>query len=574
MKLPYQCLSRLGQSSILCAAKGTSICTFNLETEPSLISSWTHPTTGKPENGSPQPPAHRGQNPPEQEGDQPPSKKRRLNSDENEDPGAEGNASKDDDSGAPGVTADGNTQKEKQDQKQKQKQKSNPRAQGLELPFVILLTATEDGSHVVAVTGTDKILWVFEHDGKGMLKELSQRVMPKRPSSIAVITGVANGHTILCADKFGDVYSLPLVPSAAPPEAASVPSTPIPTPSSASTPSASKPATTAANRFTVHSQRNLRALEDQQRILASRPREVAPKEGPAFEHELILGHVSMLTALVTATSPPPPSSSSGSSSRHYIITGDRDEHIRISRGIPQAHVIEGYCLGHTSFVNALCVPASRPRVLVSGGGDDELFLWDWQACQLLNKADLLGHVREVLPDVTKIAVSRLYSYDDDADQRCYIVALCELVPALFIYELLKDNTLKHAQTLTLPGTPLDASITSTITSSTSTSSSTEDKPRKLVVATDSRRDATSDSEGQEDRGEAQPSLLLFERDETGTWARRGAVEDAAAGGDLDISRDELDKILYPIGNLRKTEFEDDAEGEQSARGPARGSVAP
>ncbi len=44
-----------------------------------------------------------------------------------------------------------------------------------ELPFVVLLTATEDGSHVIAVTGQDKTLWVFEHDGKGSLKEVSQR---------------------------------------------------------------------------------------------------------------------------------------------------------------------------------------------------------------------------------------------------------------------------------------------------------------------------------------------------------------------------------------------------------------
>lgn len=54
-----------------------------------------------------------------------------------------------------------------------------------------------------------------------------------------------------------------------------------------------------------------------------------------FEHKLLLGHVSMLTdiALVVLNG------------RNYIITADRDEHIRISRGIPQSHIIEGFCLG-------------------------------------------------------------------------------------------------------------------------------------------------------------------------------------------------------------------------------------
>lgn len=37
------------------------------------------------------------------------------------------------------------------------------------------LVATEDGSHVVAITGHDKTLWVFEHTGKGQISQLSQR---------------------------------------------------------------------------------------------------------------------------------------------------------------------------------------------------------------------------------------------------------------------------------------------------------------------------------------------------------------------------------------------------------------
>jgi tRNA (guanine-N(7)-)-methyltransferase subunit TRM82 len=49
--------------------------------------------------------------------------------------------------------------------------------------------------------------------------------------------------------------------------------------------------------------------------------------------ELILGHASLLTTfLVTADG-------------QYIVTADRDEHIRVS-WYPQGYTIESYCLGH------------------------------------------------------------------------------------------------------------------------------------------------------------------------------------------------------------------------------------
>lgn len=47
-------------------------------------------------------------------------------------------------------------------------------SQPSERPMVNILTATKDGSHLIAVT-SDKCIWVFEHDGQGQLKELSRR---------------------------------------------------------------------------------------------------------------------------------------------------------------------------------------------------------------------------------------------------------------------------------------------------------------------------------------------------------------------------------------------------------------
>ena len=124
----------------------------------------------------------------------------------------------------------------------------------------------------------------------------------------------------------------------------------------------------------------------------------------------MLGHVSMLTDLTLVAS----------GTRNYIITADKDEHIRVSRDIPQTHVIEGFCLGHTDFISRLCVPKERPDLLISGGGDDELFIWEWESGRLVSKEDLKSHVVFVMREsdgwkesektitAVKIAVSGLH----------------------------------------------------------------------------------------------------------------------------------------------------------------------
>jgi WD40 repeat protein len=196
------------------------------------------------------------------------------------------------------------------------------------------------------------------------------RIMPKRPCALVITEG---DLTIISADKFGDVYSLPLIPT----EPSETPSSAAQTPE----PTSAMPFVPAANEFTIHSQRNRKALENQKRQ-SNRP---SGKLEPTFEHNLLLGHVSLLTDMALATS----------EGRKYIITADRDEHIRVSRGMPQAHIIEGFCLGHTDFITRLCVPENRSYLLVSGGGDDEIFLWDWRNGQLVSKGDLKKHFEPV-----------------------------------------------------------------------------------------------------------------------------------------------------------------------------------
>lgn len=247
-----------------------------------------------------------------------------------------------------------------------------------------------------------------------------RRTMPKRPSSVAI----GPDSQIICADKFGDVYALPLLEATS--SAADKSSQSSLNPSSSVSLAVSKPtpkSQPAANATTVHSRRNLRALANQQQQmeLATRskadPASAAKPEGHGFELTLLLGHVSMLTSLVLGES----------DGRRYILTADRDEHIRMSRYLPQAYVIEGFCFGHTEFVSSMVIPDKRGNVLVSGGGDEDLFVWDWKTSKLLSQKSVLSLAREILPDLAKVAVSSLKTlvYPTADGELTYIVAICE-----------------------------------------------------------------------------------------------------------------------------------------------------
>lgn len=252
--------------------------------------------------------------------------------------------------------------------------------------------------------------------------------MPKRPCAIAL---TPDESTILCGDKFGDVYALPLLGESAPQEAV------IDSESTQTVQSSPKPFAPTANTKTVHSKRNLEALKNQQRMTPTRN----DKEVPRFEHRLLLGHVSLLTDMISTSLSA--SASSFGRSRTYILTADRDEHIRISRGVPQAHIIEGYCLGHSNFISKLCIPKRHERLLVSGGGDDHIHLWDWVSQKPLLRFDLKSIVQEIRtpqPNITQavnefpsktqleavehIAVSGIWTYRHE-DQETLILVACE-----------------------------------------------------------------------------------------------------------------------------------------------------
>ncbi|OJD18919.1 hypothetical protein AJ78_01105 [Emergomyces pasteurianus Ep9510] len=226
-----------------------------------------------------------------------------------------------------------------------------------------IVTASKSGKFIVAVTAEDKCLRVFAVNSSGVLSQC----MLKRPCAVVLST---DESTILCGDKFGDVYSLPLFPSEdyKPPPKKSA--------------QLSQPAQPSASALTVHTKRNLQALEQQLRLGAKIS---AEKTGPTFELKLLLGHVSMLTDLAYVYLCVDPESAIP---HPFIITADRDEHIRVSRGPPQSHVIQSYCLGHTAFVSRLCVLPWSMSTLISGGGDDYILVWCWAEGRLLQKISL------------------------------------------------------------------------------------------------------------------------------------------------------------------------------------------
>jgi len=507
-QIPYQCLKTCGD--FLLAARGSSIGSFNLNNG-SLHSTWQCLATEISEGTSNREAAHvlapsasdSSSVNIVREASSPPTKRRRLSDaekDETKDPRAP-TGKKKASNRAPVVGTAG-------------------------APSIIALAVTRDAKHVIAVTGEDKRIRVLERDNAergGRLWQISKRTMPKRPCAVVL---TSNDQTIISADKFGDVYALPLIPSAPTQESPAVKEL---TPEISS----NTPFKPAASDLTVHSIRNLKALENQKRQ-TNKPSE---KEVPTFEHKLLLGHVSLLTDVILAVF----------QGKNYIITADRDEHIRVSRGIPQAHVIESYCLGHKEFVSRLCIPDTRPEVLISGGGDDHLFVWDWLNGKLLSKVNLVsfpdGFPDQPKPLTTKIAVSGLYHAKTASGD--IIIATCEGMPALFTFLLTPGNDLLHFQTIPLHGNALSLVIVPE-----------ENHGVSLIVSIDSihKPGSTSELRGETD-AEANPLQNFVLEDKKFVELEQVKYvgnQEAMVFGE-DGNRGQLSSLLYGLGNLRKIE---------------------
>lgn len=424
MKIPYNCVHRCADT--LFAARGGKIHTFDLSTHRHL-GTWKHPELDTFLAGG------GVQVEPEEADDsvmvdeaEPPAKRQKVTEDAQDE--------KEDEQDKPEAKSEDKSQEKTEEKtagrRKKGKDQRKPKPLPVpDRPVIIQMATSPDGSHLVAVSGNDKAIWVLANNN-GHLTQLSKRcgvalipshycsntdfltrIMPKRPSSIVVTPAL----DILVADKFGDVYAIPLIKSDAP-------YVPPAKPAAAKQPF-SKPAATV---LTVHSKGNRAALAAQQRAMTntssgggSSGGSSARAEGPDFAHTLLLGHVSMLTGLLVAQD---------EQKRNYILTADRDEHIRVSRYAEgQTHVIHGYCLGHKEFVGAMALVEGRTGMLVSGGGDEELFVWNWITGALLSRTNIMTPIKEVAPNVEKVAVSKVLTFHmtTETDRQAHVIIVCE-----------------------------------------------------------------------------------------------------------------------------------------------------
>ncbi|KAE9392325.1 WD40 repeat-like protein [Gymnopus androsaceus JB14] len=218
----------------------------------------------------------------------------------------------------------------------------------------------------LATLADDKRLKVWKLDG---LELLHERELPKRPTS-AVFT--VDGQTIVVADKFGDVFSYPLHPppadSAAAPESDGSKLTALHV-SEGAAPVEDSSTNTALETVEPEpsaepSKKKRKSKKQKRHENPPTPRNSLASHVPTSNGTLVLGHTSLLTSFLLTPD------------GKYIVTADRDEHIRVS-WFPQGFCIESFCLGHTQFVSAIHIPSAHPDALISGGGDAELKIWDW-----------------------------------------------------------------------------------------------------------------------------------------------------------------------------------------------------
>lgn len=152
----------------------------------------------------------------------------------------------------------------------------------------------------------------------------------------------------------------------------------------------------------------------------------------------ILGHVSMLTNVIFA--------------KNHIITSDRDEHIRVTQ-YPKTYIIERYLFGHSQFVSCLKLCPWNEDILISGGGDDFINIWNWTTGDLLFHLDLTSYVQPLITDrhlapmrfqnkegnLTETNVSELLVHD----HKLFVLIECTSAVLIFDFQSTDNLPLLH-----------------------------------------------------------------------------------------------------------------------------------
>ncbi|KAI9594836.1 WD40-repeat-containing domain protein [Syncephalis fuscata] len=94
----------------------------------------------------------------------------------------------------------------------------------------------------------------------------------------------------------------------------------------------------------------------------------------------IVGHVSMITDMAL------------SSDDAYLMTADRDEKVRITQ-TANTDSVWAFLLGHSRFVSALHIPSFADHIIVSGGGDGYLMVWNYRQAQAIQSISIASIAR-------------------------------------------------------------------------------------------------------------------------------------------------------------------------------------
>lgn len=260
--------------------------------------------------------------------------------------------------------------------------------------YIRSLTLTRDEHHIIGTTDSDKaaVIFLIDYSKENCLALVKRQTFPKRPC--AVSTSI-NDADLIVADKFGDVYSIPI---------------------------------------------NDERIIDEKALVP------------------ILGHVSMLSDVFVAEH----------DNKQYVLTGDRDEHIKITH-FPKSYVVKQWLFGHREFVSCLHLSDFNKDILVSGGGDDYLMLWDWFNAKKLAKVELRELIQPFLKEdhypperfrnedsPKEISITKVQTLTHNGAH--LIIVLCENTNCLLTFEVKGDFSVVHKQTFTTDKPLVDFAI--------------------------------------------------------------------------------------------------------------------